>query len=45
MLKNNAMKDRFLQCFTGKSSVDIKGNARRLKENLKVILIGSNRKW
>ena len=39
---HDAAKDKFLQFFTGKSSVDIRRYARRLKENPKVVLVGSN---
>ena len=41
-VENNSAKDRLLQFFTEKSSVNIRKYAVRLKENSKLVLVASN---
>ena len=43
-VENDAAKDRLLQLYTGKRSVDVRKYAARLKENPKVVLVASDRK-
>ena len=43
-IENDTAKERLLHFFTGKTSLNVKKYAARLKDNPKVVLVASNHK-